>query len=40
MLGKRVELKKYFHVVSDARTRLLFTFKSGTHGLNEELGKT
>ena len=25
--------------MSDARTRLLFKFRSGTHGLNEELGR-
>ena len=38
-LGKRVEFKKYLHGVSDAGTRLLFKFRSGTHGLNEELGR-
>ena len=27
------------HGVSDAGTRLLFKFRSGTHGLNEELGR-
>ena len=27
------------HGVSDAETRLLFKFRSGTHGLNEELGR-
>ena len=27
------------HGVSDAVSRLLFKFRSGTHGLNEELGK-
>ena len=37
-LGKRVEFKKYLHGVSDAGTRLLFKFTSGTHGWNEELG--
>ena len=37
--GKRVEFKKYLHGVSDAGTRLLFEFRSGTHGLNEELGR-
>ena len=37
--GKRVEFKKYLHGVSDAGTRLLFKFSSGTHGLNEELGR-
>ena len=35
--GKNVN-KMYLHVVSDAETRLLFKFRSGTHGLNEELG--
>ena len=35
--GKNVEFKKYLHGVSDAETRLLFKFRSGTHGLNEEL---
>ena len=37
--GKRVEFKKYLYGVSDAGTRLLFKFRSGTHGLNEELGR-
>ena len=37
--GKRVEFKKYLHGVSDAGTTLLFKFRSGTHGLNEELGR-
>ena len=32
MLGK-----KYLHGVSDAGTRLLFKFRSGMHGLNDEL---
>ena len=27
------------HGISDAGTRLLFKFRSGTHGLNEELGR-
>ena len=27
------------HGLSDAGTRLLFKFRSGTHGLNEELGR-
>ena len=31
--------KKYLHGVSDAGSRLLFKFRSGTHGLNEELGR-
>ena len=29
----------YWHGVSDAGTRLLFKFRSGTHGLNEGLGR-
>ena len=37
--GKRVEFKKYLHGVSDAGARLLLKFRSGTHGLNEELGR-
>ena len=37
--GKRVEFKKCLHGVGDAGTRLLFKFRSGTHGLNEELGR-
>ena len=37
--GKRVEFKKYLHGICDAGSRLLFKFRSGTHGLNEELGK-
>ncbi len=37
--GKEVEFKRYLHGVSDARIRLLFKFRSGTHGLNEELGR-
>ena len=37
--GKNVEFKKYLHGVSDAGTRFLFKFRSGTHGLNEELGR-
>ena len=36
--GKR-EFKKYLHGHSDEGARLLFKFRSGTHGLNEELGK-
>ena len=31
--------KKYLHGVSDAGSRLLFKFRSGTHGINEELGR-
>ena len=37
--GKEVQFKKYLHDLSDAGTRLLFKFRSGTHGLNEELGR-
>ena len=29
----------YLHRVVDAGTRLLFKFRPGTHGLNEELGR-
>ena len=32
------EVKITFIGISDARTRLLFKFRSGTHGVNEELG--
>ena len=39
MVYKSVEFKKYFHGVCDAGCRLLFKFRSGTHGLNEELGR-
>ena len=37
--GKSVEFKKYLHGVCDAGSRLLFKFRSGTHGANEELGR-
>ena len=37
--GKGIEFKKYLHGVADAGSRLLFKFRSGTHGLNEELGR-
>ena len=37
--GKEVEFKRHLHGVGDAGTRLLFKFRSGTHGLNEELGR-
>ena len=30
--GKEVEFKRCFRGVSDAGTRLLFKFRSGTHG--------
>ncbi|CAI8027847.1 hypothetical protein GBAR_LOCUS15858, partial [Geodia barretti] len=36
---KVVEFKKYLHGKSDAGSRLMFKFRSGTHGLNEELGR-
>ena len=39
MFGKNIEYKDYLHGVSDAGTRLLFKFRSETHGLNEELGR-
>ena len=32
-------IKKYLHGICDAGSRLLFKFRSGTHGLNEELGR-
>ena len=37
--GKVVEFKKYLHGPGDAGLRLLFKFRSETHGLNEELGR-
>ena len=37
--GKAIEFKKYLHGVADAGSRLLLKFRSGTHGLNEELGR-
>ena len=37
--GKAIEFKKYLHRVADAGSRLLFKFQSGTHGLNEKLGR-
>ena len=37
--SKKVGFKKYLHGMSDAGSRLLFKFRSGTHGLNEELGR-
>ena len=33
------ECKKYLYGVSDMGSKLLFRFRSGTHGLNEELGR-
>ena len=37
--NKVVEFKKYLHGKSDAGSRLMFKFRSDTHGLNEELGR-
>ena len=37
-LKEDFECKKYLHV-SDMGSKLLFRFRSGTHGLNEELGR-
>ena len=37
--GKSVEFKKYLQGICDAGSRLLFKFRSGTHGLNEEFGR-
>ena len=34
-----MEFKKYLRGVGDAGTRLLIELRSGTHGLNEELGR-
>ena len=34
-----VEFKKYSLGASDAGSRLMFKFGSGTHGLNEVLGR-
>ena len=34
-----IGFKKYLHGVSNAGSRLLFKFRSGTHELNEELGR-
>ena len=39
MFCKAVEFKAYLHGVCDAGSRLMFKFRSGTHGLNEELGR-
>ena len=38
-LGGKREFKKYLHGRSDEGARLLFKFRSRTHGLNEELGR-
>ena len=37
--GGEVKFKRYLHGVGDAGIRLLFKLRSGTHGLNEELGR-
>ena len=37
--GKGIEFKKHLHGVADAGSRLLIKFRSGTHGVNEELGR-
>ena len=37
--NKVVEFKGYLHGVSDAASRLMFKFRSGKRGLNEELGR-
>ena len=36
---KAVEFKAYLHGACDAGSRLMFKFRSGTHGLNGELGR-
>ena len=36
---KAVEFKAYLHGECDAGSRLMFKFRSGTHGLNEDLGR-
>ena len=38
-LCKAVEFKAYLHRECDTGSRLMFKFRSGTHGLNEELGR-
>ena len=38
-LKEDFECKKHLHGVSDMGSKLLFEFRSGTHGLNEELGR-
>ena len=37
--GKNIEFKKYLHGICDTGSRHLFKFRSGTHSLNEELGR-
>ena len=36
---KEIEFKNYLQGVGDQGTRLMFKFRSGTNGLNEELGR-
>ena len=38
-LKEDFESKKYLHEVSDMGSKLFFKFRSGTHGLNEVLGR-
>ena len=38
-LKEDFECMKYLHGVFDMVSKLLFRFRSGTHGLNEELGR-
>ena len=38
-LKEMFECKKYLYGVPDMGSKLLFRFRSGTHGLNEELGR-
>ena len=38
-LKEDFECKKYSHGVSDMGSKLLFRFRTGTHGLNEELSR-
>ena len=38
-LKEDFECKKYLHGASDMGSKLLLRFRSGTHGLNEELGR-
>ena len=38
-LKEDFECKKYLHGASDMGSKLLFRFRSATHGLNEEPGR-
>ena len=38
-LKEDFQSKKYLHRVSEMGSKLLFRFRSGTHGLNEEVGR-